>query len=54
MVDKDFDVVDNSGQVIGEDAFYCVWRQSAWYPRAKVKRLKLKLINSGCGWDSED
>jgi len=50
---SEFDVVNDSGQVVDEDTFTCGWEQSTWYPRARVKRLKTKVVDALCFWDSE-
>ena len=54
LVEAYFDVIDDGGQVVGEDTFYCIWEQTNWYPRAKQKRLKTDIPNEYCGWESDD
>jgi len=48
-----FDVVDDYGNVVGEDTFTCGWDYAVWYPYAKRPKLKTNAYNADCFWDSE-
>lgn len=53
LVWSEFDILDDSGRIVGEDTFTCGWEQTTWYPRARVKRLKTQVVSQLCFWDSD-
>lgn len=50
---EDFDVVDEEGNIIGEDFYLCDGFVASWYPTAKRRSLRTKLVIPECLWASE-
>ena len=50
---EDFDLLDDQGNIVGEDYFFCDGYLSSWYPRASRPLIRIRWEVPECLWSSD-